>query len=146
MSKIRNLKKSLLKSWFKTVSLEEIKQEEEIVKWLNPDLDGYQGLVSFYNLYKNKQKDFVKLKKNIPVKKTDMFPKEFNEIVLEIIDIQPENIKSKLSLILQGIIHNYYYGKKCNSIRDISRITSIPKSTIFNLIKEIKRSFVFRVT
>lgn len=127
-----------LKNWLKKISNEEIKQEEDILSWSKKELDGYQGLLSFYNLYITYNTKEKRLKKNTLDDKSSVSTNDFNEMILDFVNKQPDSIKSKVCLLLQGPIEEYYNGKKYNSIRKLSKILKIPKSTIHNVIDFVK--------
>lgn len=134
--------KKLLNKWYSKLSKEEIIQEELIQAWQNPDLEGYQGLLAFNEFFYKEYKDSktniktVQLKKNTPAKKAgvDILAKD----IVELINSFDISIRGKISILIQPILNEVYYGKNLYSIRKLSKELNVSKSSLLRLIKEVR--------
>lgn len=136
--------KTLSKNLLDQYSEEEIKQEEEIKLWMNPDIEGYQGLLA-YNEFVYKKYDehkrthghkTVRLKKNIPAKAgifiTDSYIKEF-------IDSFEKIDRGQISLVLQPFLKHLYLGKDYGSYEELAEELSISKSNLYRILHSIRK-------
>lgn len=136
------MQKKASNNWFTKLSSEEIEQEELIQVWQNPDLEGYQGLLSYnefvYKCYKDKKQNIktVPLKKNTPAKVAGVCLSS-NDII-EVLNKFDLNIRGKISIIIQPIIQEYFYGNNITSIRKLSKKLNITKSQLHRLIAEVR--------
>jgi hypothetical protein len=130
--------------WFNSLDKDNIKSEEELALWLNPSLEGYQGMLAFINLIDNHKTDTVKLKKNIPVIKTSMSSKEFNSIVFDFINDFDYDERPRVSLLVQAVIRNFYDGSPDTSVRDLARCLKLSKSSIHNIISILRKNIKSR--
>jgi len=141
ISRDQTLKK-LWNKWYSKFSPEEIKQEELIQVWQNPDLEGYQGLLAFnelfYKEYKEKKLNVktVQLKKNTPAKHAGVLL--LAKDIVEIINSFDISIRGKISILIQPVLNEVYYGKNLYSIRKLSRELNVSKSSLLRLIKEVR--------
>jgi hypothetical protein len=126
-----------MKKEWKGISEEDIKAEEELARWLYPELDGYEGMLAYISIESIKDKNTVKLKKNILSKKEQIDCIEFNKLLFEFLNEFDYNIRPKVNLLIQGVIQNYYTGVDCLSVRDISKCTNLSKSSIQNVRNKI---------
>lgn len=142
MTKQDQTLKILLNKWYSKLNKEEVTQEELIQVWQNPDLEGYQGLLAFnelfYKDYKEKKTGIktVPLKKNTPAKKAgvDLLAKD----IVDIINSFDISIRGRISILIQPILNEIYYGKNIYSIRKLSKELNITKSSLARLIKEVR--------
>lgn len=130
--------------WFNSLDKDTIKSEEELALWLNPSLEGYQGMLAFINLIDNHKTNTVKLKKNIPVIKTSMSSKEFNDIVFDFINDFDYEERPKVSLVIQAVIRNFYDGSPDTSLRDLTKCLKLSKSSVHNIITMLRKNIKFR--
>lgn len=136
------ISKSLLNKWYSKLDKEEVTQEELIQVWQNPDLEGYQGLLAFnelfYKEYKEKKINVktVPLKKNTPAKEAgvDLLARH----IVDIINSFDISIRGRISILIQPILNEIYYGKNLYSIRRLSKELNITKSSLARLIKEVR--------
>lgn len=126
-----------MKKEWKGISEEDIKAEEELARWLYPELDGYEGMLAYISIESIKDKNTVKLKKNILSKKEQIDCIEFNKLLFEFLNEFDYDIRPKVNLLIQGVIQNYYTGVDCLSVRDISKCTNLSKSSIQNVRNKI---------
>jgi len=128
------MRKKVSKNWWYKISKEEIEQEELIQLWKHPDLEGYQGLLAYKELYyteRNKNRSEIPLKKNTPAKSAGVSILEYN--LFDFLDCYSENLRGKVSLLLQGVLENLIYGTDIQSIRDLSKKLKVSKSSFGRL-------------
>lgn len=129
------------KNWFNKLSKEEIAQEEQIQLWKNPELEGYQGILAYGELYSQKVKEqklpkYVPLKKNTPANSAGVFIS--NDILLEFINQFDESDRSKICIVLQSYINNIYYGTDLKSIRDQAEEMKVSKSNLGRIFAYVR--------
>ena len=130
---LRRLSKNLLKY------PDEVKQEEDIKLWLNPDLEGYQGLLAYnellykeYNEYKRTLgRKTLPLKKNIPAKAGISIS---DDLILEIINSFNKTDRGRISLLLQPLLKHLYLGKDCGSYEKLAEELHISKSNLYRIL------------
>jgi len=134
--------KTLLNKWYSKLDKEEVTQEELIQAWQNPDLEGYQGLLAFneffYREYKEKKNNIktIPLKKNTPAKEAGVML--LAKDIVDIINSFDISIRGRISILIQPILLEIYYGKSIYSIRQLSKELNITKSSLARLIKEVR--------
>lgn len=140
--KKERIQKIVFENWLDKLSDGEVEQEELIQIWQNPDLEGYQGLLSYneflYRYYKDSKLSLktVPLKKNTPAKDAGVFIS--SKSIADVINKFDITLRGKISIIIQPVIEEYFYGNKINSIRQLSKKLNIGKSHLHRLIKEIR--------
>lgn len=106
---------------------------------MNPDLEGYQGLLA-YNELIYKQYDEHKrtlgsktltLKKNIPAKAGISLS---DDLVLDIINSFKKTDRGRISLFLQPLLKHLYLGKDCGSYEQLSEELHISKSNLYRIL------------
>jgi len=129
------------KNWFNKLSKEEVGQEEQIQLWKNPELEGYQGIIAYGELYNQKIKEenlpkYTSLKKNTPANPAGVFIS--NDILLEFINQFDESDRSKICIVLQSYINNIYYGTDLKSIRDQAEEMKVSKSSLGRIFSYVR--------
>lgn len=130
--------------WFNSLDKDTIKSEEELALWLNPSMEGYQGMLAFINLLDTNKVDTVRLKKNIPVDKTSMSSKEFNTIIFDFINDFDYDERPRVSLLVQAVIRNFYDGSPDTSLRDLTKCLKLSKSSVHNIIQKLRSDIKLR--
>lgn len=130
---LKTLSKNLLKY------PEEVKQEEDIKLWMNPDLEGYQGLLAYNELVYKEYEEYkrtrgiktVPLKKNIPAKAGISIS---NDLILEFINSFDKTDRGRISLRLQPLLKHLYLGKDCGSYEKLAEELHISKSNLYRIL------------
>lgn len=130
--------------WFNSLDKDTIKSEEELALWLNPSMEGYQGMLAFINLLDTNKVDTVRLKKNIPVDKTSMSSKEFNTIIFDFINDFDYDERPRVSLLVQAVIRNFYDGSPDTSLRDLTKCLKLSKSSVHSIIQKLRSDIKLR--
>lgn len=130
--------------WFNSLDKDTIKSEEELALWLNPSMEGYQGMLAFINLVDTNKVDTVRLKKNIPVDKTSMSSKEFNTIIFDFINDFDYDERPRVSLLVQAVIRNFYDGSPDTSLRDLTKCLKLSKSSVHSIIQKLRSDIKLR--
>lgn len=139
--KRKKISKIQSKNWFNKLNKEEVIQEEQIQLWKHPELEGYQGILAYVELYSQKVKEeqspkYLPLKKNTPANSAGVFIS--NDILLEFINQFEESDRSKICIILQPYMDHIYYGKDLKSIREQAKEMQVSKSSLGRLYSFIR--------
>ncbi len=142
----RLISKILSSNWLSQYSNQEIEQEELIKKWQNPDLVGYEGLLAYCELLYKTHKEMKlpktkKLKKNTPAKIAGV-SFSIDQILDFIKQFDPID-SGKISILIQPVLKDIYYGIKKYSIRKLAEEISTSKSSLDRLYQDIKKKYKF---
>lgn len=142
MRRQKRIAKFLSKNWYSKYQPEEIDQEEQIQLWQNPDLAGYEGLLSycslFYNAYKDQDKiKTIPLKKNMPGKLPGIMSySEYVNLVQEVLqELEP---KSVACVLIQGCIANFLYGKEDLDVTALAKYLRLSRTYLYRLRSSIQ--------
>ena len=144
MRRKHKLLDKLSKNWLSRLDPEEVKQEELIQAWKNPDIDGYQGLAAFKELLFRLCKEssisskHVTLKKNTPDKNSGVRPT--TNILYDYLLSIPQEDRGLFCVAIQPFLQEIYYGNSIPSIELQSKYMGISKSSLGRLLKSFRDS------
>jgi hypothetical protein len=145
MPQPRKASKNISNNWLNKIDPEEIKQEELIQAWKNPESVGYEGILSLYALYirykkeKKIQDKTIRLKKNTPDKKSGVL--SFDFILWDYLLSVPKENRGLFCIVIQPFLQSIYYGKSINSIEKQSSHLGVSKSSLGRLLKKFKEDY-----
>lgn len=133
------LLKKLSKTWFTKLEPEVVEQEELIQAWKYPEMEGYQGLAAFKELFYSSLKDAKATERERPIKKNtpakaEVYSQEF--LIYDYLYSSP--FKGESSFLLQSYFKALYYGAEISSIQALSTHLNISKSSIGRLVKNLR--------
>ena len=136
--------KTLSKNLLSRLEQEEIKQEEAIQLWKNPELEGYQGLLAYNELIYNQYNEHkrtngsknISLKKNIPAKAGIYI--SYSQIMDYINSFDKKN-RGQICLILQPFLKHLYLGKDYRSYEELAQELTISKSNLYRMLSKIRK-------
>jgi hypothetical protein len=142
--KTRLISKILSKDWLSQLSREEIEQEELIQQWQHPELDGYQGLLSFNELLYKQYAELKRPKTSVLKKNTPAEVAGVSISTEEIIDLinsfDPED-SAKISILIYPALRDVFYGEDNYSTRKLAEKLCVSKSSLDRLIQEIRTKY-----
>jgi len=126
----KEAQKILSTSWLTKLDEQEISQQELIEKWLNPDQEGYEGILGYRELLKQVLKD-TKEKIVTYIKDNDI-----EESILEYITTLPLNKRGKATIALGRFLRKEILKERLKSEREFSKKIGLSKSALNRLVKE----------